>query len=370
MPLSDEIKKNGNSGLNFNKFANAWDWEQDPRRFLIFDKPDLNKKSWIKQFSGAVGKVTELQEFAQRYYAMVLACGGFCVALKNETRFVTGLGLQHPTENGFAWHHSLGVPYLPGTGVKGVVKSYCIEENVVDTMPFFYGGVEKAETVGQFCFLDLVPVKPPKVCSEILTPHYRDYYSQGAVPPGDWCNPNPVEFLAVDSGAEWLVGVIPTRPMFASRNSKLQDLVVKAFTEYGAGAKTSIGMGYFSASETSLQRFENAIVAERQAKEKVEAQRSLHPQLQFVIQRSESEVWSKDPGHCRDKALQLLLEFETSNAKLKESVVAWIRKNVLDETTNKTLWANPNEKTGKNKDKDKYNKKLVAIVELIKKLIK
>ncbi|HPB28259.1 MAG: type III-B CRISPR module RAMP protein Cmr6 [Kiritimatiellae bacterium] len=36
--------------------------------------------------------------------------------------FVTGLGLEHPLENGFSFLSPYGVPYLPGSAVKGVVR--------------------------------------------------------------------------------------------------------------------------------------------------------------------------------------------------------------------------------------------------------
>ena len=36
--------------------------------------------------------------------------------------FTTGLGNEHPLENGFAFLNPYGLPYLPGSGVKGVVR--------------------------------------------------------------------------------------------------------------------------------------------------------------------------------------------------------------------------------------------------------
>ncbi len=36
--------------------------------------------------------------------------------------FTTGLGIEHPRENGFAFLDPYGLPYLPGSGVKGVLR--------------------------------------------------------------------------------------------------------------------------------------------------------------------------------------------------------------------------------------------------------
>ena len=36
--------------------------------------------------------------------------------------FTTGLGNEHPLENGFAFFNPYGLPYLAGSGVKGVLR--------------------------------------------------------------------------------------------------------------------------------------------------------------------------------------------------------------------------------------------------------
>ena len=38
-------------------------------------------------------------------------------------RFVTGTGRSHSVENGFAWHPTLGTPYLSGSSVKGMIRA-------------------------------------------------------------------------------------------------------------------------------------------------------------------------------------------------------------------------------------------------------
>src|SRR5690625_3756282 len=41
--------------------------------------------------------------------------------------FTTGLGNEHPLENGFAFLNPYGLPYLPGSGVKGVLRQAACE---------------------------------------------------------------------------------------------------------------------------------------------------------------------------------------------------------------------------------------------------
>ena len=44
------------------------------------------------------------------------------LAAQSVAPFSTGLGIEHPLENGFAFLSPYGLPYLPGTGVKGVLR--------------------------------------------------------------------------------------------------------------------------------------------------------------------------------------------------------------------------------------------------------
>jgi len=46
----------------------------------------------------------------------------FVCHLKATSSFVTGMGLDHPIENGFAFLDPYGLPYLPGSSIKGVLR--------------------------------------------------------------------------------------------------------------------------------------------------------------------------------------------------------------------------------------------------------
>lgn len=47
---------------------------------------------------------------------------GFRLLATSVAPFVTGMGMEHPLENGFAFLDPYGVPYLPGSSVKGVLR--------------------------------------------------------------------------------------------------------------------------------------------------------------------------------------------------------------------------------------------------------
>ena len=42
---------------------------------------------------------------------------------KNTSPFMTGIGNEHPLENGFAFLNPYGLPYLPGSSIKGVLRT-------------------------------------------------------------------------------------------------------------------------------------------------------------------------------------------------------------------------------------------------------
>ena len=47
---------------------------------------------------------------------------GLALMARSVAPFTTGMGNEHPLENGFAFLNPYGLPYLPGSGVKGVVR--------------------------------------------------------------------------------------------------------------------------------------------------------------------------------------------------------------------------------------------------------
>jgi CRISPR-associated protein Cmr6 len=49
--------------------------------------------------------------------------------------FVTGMGIEHPTENGFVFLDPYGLPYLAGSGVKGVLRRAAEELALFDGEP-------------------------------------------------------------------------------------------------------------------------------------------------------------------------------------------------------------------------------------------
>ncbi len=64
----------------------------------------------------------QLESLLSRQEALASKVGALTFKAFSSAPFTTGLGIEHPTENGFAFLDPYGLPYLPGSSVKGVVR--------------------------------------------------------------------------------------------------------------------------------------------------------------------------------------------------------------------------------------------------------
>lgn len=233
-----------NAGLWYNKFCDQWqdDWD---------GLGDSGKRNWILQVTNnPVGDSRLINEMAERRLNLINKCEGIFLYLKTEGPFVTGLGRNHPVENGFAWHQTLGTPYLPGSSVKGIVRSWVKvwkEEPDVVINRIFGPRDSISHSVGSVIFLDAIPTAQILLKSDVMTPHYGPYY-QGNEPPADWHNPVPVPFLVVDTKQDFLFGLIPRRLTSMQDKAdcrKATEWLKDALKYIGGGAKTASGYGRF-----------------------------------------------------------------------------------------------------------------------------
>jgi len=276
------LPKDANTGLWFDKFCNQWCRDSQKSGLAAWslkafvegqgkDRRDINPKlDWIRTVSReSVGDPALLGEHAHRMAALARACGGEVLHFKTASRFATGLGREHPIENGFAWHPALGTPFLPGSSVKGLVRAWVEggwSEETIDPATFHEifgsdyrkGSSRHDETrclapqSGTVIFFDALPVAPVQLKADVMTPHYGDYYEKRKVP-GDWLSPNPIPFLTVAVGQYFQFALAPHTT--AERNKQDCACAVQwlkaALIWLGAGAKTAVGYGRFSAPEAA-----------------------------------------------------------------------------------------------------------------------
>ena len=174
------------------------------------------------------------------------------VILKLETRLFIGLTGGGMLETGCVISHSHGAPYIPGSGVKGVVNAHARErlgtaEDGRRICNELFGAPadedRPAGLSGLIAFHDAwwVPysAKRPLV-HEIVTSHHPDYYGKdGKQSASDFDSPIPNAQVAVHG--EFLF-VLEGPPAWLPLT---EQMLIAALDARGAGAKTRTGYGLF-----------------------------------------------------------------------------------------------------------------------------
>jgi CRISPR-associated protein Cmr6 len=193
--------------------------------------------------------------------------------------FTTGLGNEHPLENGFAFLNPYGLPYLAGSGVKGVLRQAArelaggewgdacgwSEEAITALFGLESNDGDKTHQRGALMFWDVPPeLAGESLQVEVMTAHQGHYYqprdpskadarSGGSASPHDSGQPNPVNFLTVPPGSRFTFHVrcdVPFLRLLAPALAEggrwqvlLQTAFEHAFAWLGFGGKTAVGYG-------------------------------------------------------------------------------------------------------------------------------
>lgn len=225
--------------------------------------------------------------------------------LHTNWRLVVGLGSGSIYETSLTLHHTYGIPYIPGSALKGITRSYYLtrvlwpqfpEEsvNALDRLLEYgynyiqalrkdenwYKNLEKKLTVnepgnlkkpgdkllstnpdeitgfqeasfifgnqrqqGWVYFMDAFPLSSLRIKEDVMNPHFSDYYLHGK-PPVDYLAPKPINFLVVEkaSFAFYLLSLAKDKTLLPVASNWLRS----ALMTRGVGAKTAVGYGYFN----------------------------------------------------------------------------------------------------------------------------
>lgn len=247
-----------NFGLWYDKFCNKW--EKGKNNMWEFRQ----KAQWISEAETFHFQATDLlEEYILRRLRMVAALNGRFWVFETETPFVTGMGRAHPVENGIAWDYSLGLPFIPGSSIKGALKA--------SNRQYFDGKFDISESE-RIHFMDAIPVTSPSLIGDVVTPHYGPYY-QGETAPGDWFDPTPIPFLTVKERQRFLFSIVGS----CQHHDMIEQWLEATLKWAGVGAKTSSAYGRFIRVKSEEQRLQaklETFLAKRQQEERV---RSLNP---------------------------------------------------------------------------------------------
>lgn len=267
-------------GLVFDKFVDTWKIMADGQQCAVQDPESKNaspklklgsKRAWLEETIKLVNDhkaalQDNLEKLVARQEKLVTSLGGECIPVKTDWRFVSGLGNGHPFETGFIWHRTLGVPYLPGSSVKGLMRAWADpkkgwgDEENWGRVKRLFGDTDEGGA-GTLIVFDALPVQVPELELDIMNPHYGDYYggkndeNDNPVPPADYLSPSPVFFLAVEANQPFRLALAPRCPKGENAPDDLKDgleLLEQALTTLGAGGKTAVGYGSMTYDPSSL----------------------------------------------------------------------------------------------------------------------
>ncbi len=312
-------EQDANAGLVFYKFVNQWHNidDPDPAKRKPFGLND-RKTDWIARFARKLGRKEELKAHCRRIEGLARSltpAGSDAgpVRMQTVSRFVTGLGYAHGIENGFVFHHTLGVPYLPASGIKGLMRAFADHWQALDdgaepdSIDWFnrivdlfgnYGppGKDDFDTergvlpehrtprMGRLIVFDALPIEPVECVAEVMTPHDGGWRASGFGPldagkptesflsPGDWHNPVPIPFLAVETGQAFLFALGVARNGTAADLTEGYALLEAALAWIGAGAKTASGFGRFE-TPSAIKRYMEAAQASEAARHAEQTER-------------------------------------------------------------------------------------------------
>jgi CRISPR-associated protein Cmr6 len=233
-----------NAGLWLDKYFG------DPNPKL--KKEDL-KRVLVKQTSQIIVP-TVYHEFFKRWERMLdnEHYDAKCKEIEINGRMAVGLGGDSVIETHITLHRTYGVPYIPGSALKGLALRYAWnrlekskDEWTREHTQTLFGCDEKGkEAAGFVTFFDALYVPKPNAVNrplapDVMTVHHSDYYNDGTKPPADWDDPTPVSFLSA-TGKYLLAVAAPDAPEWREVTLTILE---KALDEEGIGAKTSSGYG-------------------------------------------------------------------------------------------------------------------------------
>lgn len=317
-------RETGNRGLWYEKYCDRWQAHASDHWTLSSEQNDEEagpKLDWILAATRAsAGDQEQLEEAEARVERLAERLGGETLPLRTAERLVTGLGLEHPVENGFAWHQTLGTPYLPGSSLKGLVRAWARDwlEEPEDEIARILG---HGDGVGSVQFLDALPTRRVRLEADVMTPHYGPYHADGEIP-GDWHAPVPIPFLTVAADQHFLFALLPRRrdEQHARDLATAAEWLTDALIELGAGAKTAIGLGRFDFPLGAQPRAPGVEIAQEAQRPSGPTRSELHNELLIAIRNGE---WATNKKNLLAEAPVWLARIEQGGdrdalAKLRE----------------------------------------------------
>lgn len=229
-----------------------------------------SRKDLYKRAQKATGKASAIYTQAFNRWKKAWESDNDLMRSFDVKRMIIGLGADNVLEAGLTLHHTYGVPYIPGSAVKGLCAHYCHElskskelgadfqmgdkkEKREDGKAFaaIFGNQNQA---GMIRFHDtLIEPESLEKClkDDVMTPHHTEYYgSTDETAPTDFDSPVPVTFLSVSGKFLFVISCddVDESGMVTDEGKKwinfVWNLLEGALANKGIGGKTNSGYGF------------------------------------------------------------------------------------------------------------------------------
>jgi len=211
----------------------------------LSDDGDDAKKDLVKQVTGIAAPKSYEAYFKRWKATLVGLCRAEnCREAATLGRLAVNLGAEGVLETSVALQHTYGVPYIPGSALKGLAAHYVMHylkeeprwDKKADGFITLFGDTTSA---GYVTFYDALFVPGSgKLVPDVITVHHPDYYQGGDKPPADWDSPTPIPFITATG--RFLVALSSDYPEWVKAGFEILEL---ALEREGIGAKTSSGYG-------------------------------------------------------------------------------------------------------------------------------
>lgn len=239
-------------------------------------------------------------------------------AMTLENRLLIGLTGNAALETGCSLSRNYGMPYIPGSSVKGIARAWANQHLVghSDELEQLFGTADSEQPYrvsGLVTFHDAWWIPDPvkkehkPFVLDVVTTHHQDYYNGKKIDgeqvgPSDKDSPIPNHLLAVQGSFLFVLEGEPAAIELC------QTLLEKALADNGIGAKTAAGYGYFKENDQeSLDLFSTLQKLSRERRMTKEEKRKYD--IEQLTENHLIQMFSKDLKKTQERDdLQDLIE--------------------------------------------------------------
>ena len=238
--------------LNINERPNASLWLD---KFITnLSKEDKESHSTLANQVTQIKEPDNYEAIYNSWKDSLEKLGAVCRRAEVKNRIAVGLGSDGVLETSVTLHRTYGVPYIPGSALKGLAAAFAHQycgDDWQQGKPFHEIVFGTPNAAGYVTFFDALFIPGSghdgkALHFDVMTVHHRAYYEEkkdnhgNYLPPADWDDPNPVSFISATG--KYLIALAAPEGCEAWLNVAYL-ILKKALEHEGVGAKTSSGYG-------------------------------------------------------------------------------------------------------------------------------